>query len=269
MATLLREVASDGLDLVRAGGRQLWFALACLVAISVAELLTTFADPRLGISIHCLLLATLLFQSALSKRQERRALLVSLAFAPLIRILSLSLPLAGFPVLYWYLLTSVPLFAALWVAAPALGYSWPDLGLHLRGLPLQILIGLTGLFFGAVEYHILRPAPLAPALAWNQIWWPALVLLVSTGLLEEMIFRGLQQRAAAETLGRFGMAYVALLFAVLHIGYRSLADLLLVLGVGLFLGWVVQRTRSLVGVTLAHGLTNIMLFLVMPFLLGG
>jgi membrane protease YdiL (CAAX protease family) len=37
--------------------------------------------------------------------------------------------------------------------------------------------------------------------------------------------------------------------------------------VGLFFGWVVQRTRSLLGVTLSHGLTNIVLFLVMPYLL--
>jgi len=49
---------------------------------------------------------------------------------------------------------------------------------------------------------------------------------------------------------------------------RSLLDVLFVGVVGLFFGWVVHRTRSLLGVTLAHGLTNIILFLVMPFVLG-
>ena len=243
-------------------------ALAYLLGIALAELLTTYAEPRLGLLAHCLLLAGLLFHSSRVSRQEERALLVSLTFAPLIRILSLSLPLTQFPVVYWYLITSVPLFAAALVASRALGYSWRDLGLHLNGWPLQIAIGLSGMVFGAVEYLILRPAPLIPALEWAYVWQPALILLVSTGLLEEMIFRGLLQRAAGDGLGRWGLVYVAVLFAVLHVGYHSLVDVLFVLGVGLFFGWAAQRTRSLVGVTISHGWTNIMLFLVMPFLQG-
>jgi membrane protease YdiL (CAAX protease family) len=153
------------------------------------------------------------------------------------------------------------------VATPVLGYSWRELGLTLRGWPLQLAIGLTGLVFGAVEYVILRPDPLAPALKLAYVWQPALILLVSTGFLEELVFRGLIQNAAVDVLGRWGLVYVAVLFAALHIGYQSLVDVLFVLGVGLFLGWAVYRTRSLLGVTISHGLTNIMLFLIMPFLL--
>jgi membrane protease YdiL (CAAX protease family) len=243
-------------------------ALGYLGAITLAELLVTYVEPRVGMLVHCGVLLGLLYHSSRARGRSYRAFLVSLAFAPLIRILSLSLPLMEFPVVYWYFLTSVPLFAAAWVAGRALGYDWDRLGLHLRGLPLQVAIGLTGLAFGGLEYLILRPEPLAPALRWADLWWPALVLLVSTGLLEEVIFRGLLQRAAGNSLGRWGMFYVALLFAVLHVGYRSLLDVVFVLGVGLFFGWAVERTRSLVGVTLSHGLTNIALFLVMPFLLG-
>ena len=36
--------------------------------------------------------------------------------------------------------------------------------------------------------------------------------------------------------------------------------------VALVFGWARERTGSIVGVSLAHGLTNIVLFLVMPFL---
>jgi len=243
-------------------------ALAYLVGIALAELLTTCADPRLGLLADCMLLVGLLFHSSRVDSKKQRAFLVSLAFAPLIRILSLSLPLTQFPVMYWYLITSIPLFAAVLVAAPTLGYSWPELGLNPRGWPLQIVIGLSGVVFGAVEYYILRPDPLASALTWAQVWWPALILLVSTGLLEELIFRGLLQRAAIDGLGRWGLVYVAVLFAVLHIGYQSPVDVFFVLMVGLFFGWTALHTRSLLGVTLSHGLTNVALFLIMPFLVG-
>jgi membrane protease YdiL (CAAX protease family) len=177
--------------------------------------------------------------------------------------------LTHFAVEYWYLLTSIPLFVAILLTTRALSFDWRGMGLTLRGLPFQILVALTGFGFGMVEYYILQPAPLAPALGFVYAWWPALILIVSTGLLEELIFRGLLQRTGEDVMGRWGMPYVALLFAVLHIGYRSLSDVVFVFVVGLFLGWVVQRTRSLVGVTLAHGLTNTMLFLIMPFLVGG
>jgi len=240
-------------------------AVAALVAVAVAELLTTWSDPRLGMILHGLVLAGLFVASMQTQWREAWALMLNLAFAPLIRILSLSLPLTEFPILYWYLITSVPLFAATWVAKRSLGFTWRGLGLTLRGWPLQIVIGLSGLLFGAVEYYILRPEPLAPELSWAATWLPALILVVCTGLLEELIFRGLLQRAAGDTLGRWAVPYVAMLFAVLHIGYRSLLDMVFVFVVGLAFGWVVERTRSLLGVTLAHGLTNVMLFLVMPF----
>jgi len=243
-------------------------ALAYLAGIALAELLTTYADPRLGMATHCILLALLLYHSSRVSGEQERAFLICLAFAPLIRILSLSLPLTRFPVVIWYLVTSIPLFAAALVATRTLGYTWPELGLTLHGWPLQIAFGLSGLAFGAVEYLILRPEPLVGALAWQQLWPAALILLLCTGLLEEIIFRGLLQRAAGDVLLRWGMPYVALVFAVLHIGYRSVVDVLFVLAVGLVFGWFVQRTGSLLGVTLSHGLTNIVLFLVMPFLLG-
>jgi len=276
LRTFTQSVVLDGSRIYRSvstaylgwTGNRAFTALAYLAGITLAEVLVTFGDPGLGVAIHSLLLLALCVHAASAGSKTERAFLLCLAFAPLIRILSLSLPLAQIPLLYWYLITSVPLFAALLIAAPALGYSWPGLGLNLRRWPLQLAIGLTGVAFGAIEYYILRPDPLASSLAVADLWWPALILLISTGLLEEMIFRGLLQRSAGEVLAGWGLVYVAVLFAVLHIGYRSLVDMLFVLVVGLFFGWMAQRTRSLVGVTLSHGLTNIVLFLVMPFLVG-
>ena len=240
-------------------------AVAVLVAVTVAELLTTWSDPRLGMALHGMILAALFIVSMQAGWREAWVFVLTLAFAPLIRILSLSLPLTEFPILYWYLITSVPLFAAAWVAIRSLGFTWRGLGLTLRGWPLQTVIGLSGLLFGAAEYYILRPEPLAPELSWAATWLPALILFVCTGLLEELIFRGLLQQSAGNVLGRWAVPYVAMLFAVLHVGYKSLLDVAFVFVVGLFFGWVVERTRSLLGVTLAHGLTNATLFLVMPF----
>jgi membrane protease YdiL (CAAX protease family) len=240
-------------------------AAGYLVAMAVAEVLTAMIEPRVGLVLHAILLATLLAHTASAWGRPSHRLLLTLAFAPLIRLLSLSMPLAGFPRIYWYFIVSVPLFAAAAIALRILGFSRAEMGLNLRALPLQIVVGLTGLSLGYIEYRILQPDPLARGLAWEELWLPVLILLVCTGFVEELIFRGMMQQAVTRALGSvWGVVYVAVLFAVLHVGYQSLPDVVFVFGVALFFGLVKARTGSIAGVTLAHGLTNILLFLTLP-----
>lgn len=56
---------------------------------------------------------------------------------------------------------------------------------------------------------------------------------------------------------------------LLTIGYGSFTDFVFVLGVGMYFGYIVTRTRSILGVSVAHGLINVSLFLVLPLRLGG
>nr|MBC7245812.1 CPBP family intramembrane metalloprotease [Chloroflexota bacterium] len=240
-------------------------SLGYLIAITAAELLTTLFEPRVGLVLHGVLLVVLL-HTAFTWEFAMRDLLLSLGFAPLIRLLSLSLPLVNFPLVYWYLITSVPLFVTVILTMRTLRFSRYEVGVNLRALPLQLLVGLVGLLFGYMEYRILHPKPLAQSFTWEQLWLPALILMFSTGFIEELIFRGVMQRAAIDALDRFSILYVSALFAVLHVGYKSVLDVAFVFGVALFFGYIVKKTGSILGVSLAHGLTNIVLFLVAPFL---
>jgi LysM repeat protein len=141
------------------------------------------------------------------------------------------------------------------------------LRLSPRALSIQLLIGLSGILLGYIEYLILRPDPLVAELSLKQVWLPILILLVFTGLLEELIFRGVLQTNAVERLGRLGILYVAIVCTVLHLGYNSLLDIFFVFAVALLFGLLTFRTGSLLGVSLSHGLTNVALYLVFPFLL--
>jgi hypothetical protein len=93
------------------------------------------------------------------------------------------------------------------------------------------------------------------------------MLLIFTGFIEELLFRGLIQKAAIDLLGaRGGILLVSLVFGVFHFGWGSPLDVAYVGLVGLFFGWVVWRTGSILGVTLAHGLANIMWLIVLPII---
>jgi membrane protease YdiL (CAAX protease family) len=84
-------------------------------------------------------------------------------------------------------------------------------------------------------------------------------------MLEELLFRGILQRVVERVLGyRWSILYVSVLFGVLHIGHRSALDVVLVSAIGVGFAIARQRTQSLLGPVLAHGIANTMLFVVVP-----
>jgi len=150
-----------------------------------------------------------------------------------------------------------------------LGLSRKDLGLVWGNVPLQILIAVSGLGLGLVEWLIIKPEPLVSELTIGSVLLPALLLIVTTGFVEELIFRGVLQKVATESFQNAGIVLISVIFAILHIGLLSVTDVVFVFAVALVFAWMVKKTGSLFGVTLAHGLTNSMLFVIAPFILGG
>jgi membrane protease YdiL (CAAX protease family) len=71
---------------------------------------------------------------------------------------------------------------------------------------------------------------------------------------------------ASGVLGEYGWVYIAITYAALQIGQRSFLHCLLALAAGLAFGWTVKKTGSITGVSLAHGLINIGLYLVLPYI---
>jgi len=256
------KAATLGID-----GSALKIPLLYLGAITAAELVVALVNPLGGIIFHIVLLLGLVYQACTTTKRPLHNLYLAIALAPLIRLISLSMPLTQFPQIYWYVITAVPILVATLAVMHRLNFRLSQFGFTLKRLRLQILVGLTGIPLGVAEFYILRPATLVGSLTWQELALPALILLVCTGFVEELVFRGVMQRSANEALGRWGWVYVAVLFAILHTGYLSLADVGLVLLIGLFFGWVVQKTGSLIGVTLSHGIINIMVYLVLSFLI--
>ncbi|MHB1043814.1 MAG: CPBP family intramembrane glutamic endopeptidase [Eubacteriales bacterium] len=249
-------------------GRHGSYLLLYTIGLAVAEIETTYVSPMKGITFHVILLFGLLIHATVFYREKVSAVYTALALAPLIRIMALAMPLVQVPPIYWYLVISIPLFAAAYSVVRVAGLKPGEIGLVAGKLPLQISLGLAGIPLGLIEYLILKPAPLAAGPTLDQIWLPSLVLMFSTGFLEELIFRGVMLRAFINNFGsRFAILYISVIFAVAHIIHRSPLDLVFVFVVSIFFSAVVWSSRSILGVTLAHGMTNISLYLIWPFLL--
>lgn len=268
------------------------FPWVFLLGIAAAELLIGYSSVQAGMILQILILAAILWQVAASEHRLKlddavvdvanrknmsevsKRFYLSLTLVPLIRIVSLSIPLKAIPLPYWYLLVGIPIFVAVLLVNKQAGFQWKDFNLCIgkcqslwRNIFLQLSIALSGILLGLIGINILK-MPLLPRLTWGEVVLLALILLVFTGFTEELIFRGILRRAADDYLGReLAVVYVSFLFASLYITHMSVTCVFFVFGASVLFTLFVYRTESLLGVALAHGLANITLLLIAPQLL--
>ena len=243
-------------------------------AIVAVEIVLVFFNTAAGLIGHAVLVALLLGQFLLnswgttpatvgtSTSYHTARALPALALVPLLRLLSLVMPFGALPVWSWYLLVGVPLFLATVLLARAMHYSWADLGLRRVPWVTQLLIALSGPPLGLITYLLVRPEP--RDLLGRQPTFAALGgaigALLFAGLAEEVLFRGLLQRATRN------IVWVTILYGALYIGALSPGLLLIMTVVGGYFSWCVARTGGIWGVALANGTLAASALVICPLL---
>lgn len=240
-----------------------------IATFAVAEYVLTYLNLKAGFIIYLFLFILLSTQAYLKNKGAEFYLYLSLTLVPLLRTLSLSLPLSATPLIYWYLITSIPLFIVGWLIVKAGGFKLNEIGLNLSNLPLQLAIALGGGIMGFIQYLLIKPAFFIHAGTVPELLIWIIVLLVCTGFLEEFIFRGIMYNAAEKVLGsKDALSYVGLIYAILHVSAKSFGFIIYVFVVALLFNKLFTWQRSLLGLSMAHGILNITLYLICPLVIG-
>ncbi len=137
-------------------------AIIYLMAITAAETVTVFVHSVWGIVCHAIVLVAVVVHSALASDYRYRNLVLSLALVPLVRIISRGMPLVNISQILWYPIIYVPLLAAAITVVRILGYKAREVGFSFSSVPVQLVVGLSGLLFGVAEYFILVILPPEP-----------------------------------------------------------------------------------------------------------
>jgi membrane protease YdiL (CAAX protease family) len=244
-----------------------WVLLSIIyvVAFAAAEYVTFYVKDFGGMIFYFAILLSLIINSAINRGEAQRKFWLTLGLVPLIRIVSLAMPVAEISEIFWYILIAIPVLAGVFVVARTIKYSVDDIGLNGNRPLFQTLVAASGIVLAIIDYYILKPEALNNQLTLQSTLFPAVILMVATGFTEELAFRGVMQRAA-EALSSRGWIYIATVYAVLQIGQGSILHCIFAFGVGLFYGWIVKKTGSILGVACSHGLLNIGLYLILPHL---
>jgi hypothetical protein len=245
-----------------------------VAGIAAAEACVVWVAVVPGVLAHALLVLLLVNHYLLAQRSHSLApadrpvpdaALIVLAVVPLVRITSLATALDTDPV-YQYAAAGVPLLAAGLAGVRLIGAAWFVRTLRGDSWRLQAAIALCGVPLGYVAFLIARPEPLVEGSA-SRLLLAVAIVVVCTGFAEELLFRGVCQRGLSGVFGRFAFLGSTVLFAIAYLAVRPAGYAVFVVAAGLAFGFLVERTRSLVGVALAHSLMNVGLLLVWPALL--
>ena len=246
-----------------------WLYLAIpVVAIAVAELMMYSGERIQAMWIHALILLGLSFSTMFVKNEEIQKTYQALILLPILRLVDLSMPafydVKLYNLIFIYSLLAIPVSIAATnqeFTRTQLGITFKKIGIYI---PLSILLGLL---LGAGEYLIVGEHFLIEDLSVFSLVMLSIIMIFFVGLVEETIFRSILQNRLETVLGnRKGLIITSILFGLMHSGYGNINEILYATFIGILIGYLFYRTRSLPLVTLIHGFINVFFFGIIPLL---
>jgi membrane protease YdiL (CAAX protease family) len=191
-------------------------------------------------------------------------MLVAFALVPIFRLVNLGMPVFFELTIYWFPLVYMPLFPAIYVVATQA--DTPEILTNPKLAAAALLPGAAmGALLAEIEYAIIQHDALVPAWTLTDLAFIAFVMFGFVALVEELVYRGILQRALQNRIGRTGGLLIAsFLFGMMHSAYGTPAEIAFASGIGLVLGLIYDATDSIVLVTVIHGTLNVFLFAVIP-----
>ena len=240
-------------------------------AITVCEYVFAYQNVPYGIAIGLGLAMTIYIMLSIMHFDSRvTSCAESLALIPLYILFTSSLP--------WFFIDQQYLLPAVYSCILGLCF-WH---IYRNNLSLKSIINfkkekflkhlLMGIVMGAplgfAEYLVLQPAPAFPTFEVKYLLRDVVYMFLFVGLAEEILFRGLIQVDLQRAFGwKWAILGASLMFAVMHLTWRSVPELVFVFLASFALGGVYMKTKSLVPAIAAHGMNNVMLVAILPYIL--
>lgn len=235
--------------------------------IALTETIFTFVSISIGVIIYLTILISLLMAVLMKKREPYHPLYSALALIPLIRIISASLPMTGIPEVFGIVAVSIPLFITGVMVANIVGIAPGVIGFRIGKLHKQLPIALLGLPLGFIQFYIIQPNIKNKSTAPEEILLWAIALIICVGLLEEFLFRGILFNVTNILLGADkAMYFTSLLYATLAISSKSLLNVISTFFISILFCRIFMQMESIVGISLAHGILNITVYLICPLI---
>lgn len=243
---------------------------AAITSLTLTQYFFAFMDPVLGILSALASVTVLYLALSLLSRSISQPLRESVELICLLQIYTLlisSLP--------WFFISQELLIPATYSILLALclwhirdsSLTLEEMGFRGSGLKHIVIAVAAGILLGAIEYQILRPPPPTPTFSITYFLQTTLYMLIFVGFVEELLFRGMLMASLEKHVSQKpALILQSAIFAVLHVTWRLITEIAFVFIAGIIFGLLLKKSGSLIPPAIAHGIGNIVLLSVFPFI---
>lgn len=250
--------------------RRLFTAIPVL-CIGLAEILILSGKVGIAIWMHIGSLIALCLSNISVKDPEVQKIHQALMLLPVLRLINLSMPVFFETTLYAFVFIYGPLAIPVAVVIIHQRYSLEQIGVSMKNIKTYMVLSIPlSLALGFGEYLTIRAEYLIPDLTFENLLKLSFVMVFFVGLIEELIFRSILQTRLEQALSvGEALLITGLLFGLMHSGYGTFHEVLYTGFIGLFMGLVFYKTKSLPFIVVLHGFINVFLFGILPHYMGG
>jgi len=240
------------------------YLITTSILLILSEALIHFSGVKTAIIAYITVLIFLITLLTLTKSLPKKYthLFQIITLIPLYRIITLSIPIELITYEGYLISTTIAILAGSLVLVHHLKISLADIGLILKDPKLQILCIAAGCVIGYLEWIITNPQQLESLI-------PGILILTLCAFTDELIFRGLIQQSIEKAQGSSFIAILltSILYTTFFISVPFSLELLLIFLVSIFYGYVVSKSKSIIGVSISHALVNIFCLIAIPYFL--
>ena len=247
------------------------FTAIPILCIIIAELLIFSGRMGEAVWLHIATLIALSLSNIFIKDYEVNRVHQALMLLPILRLINLSVPVFFNTTLYTFIFVYGPLAIPVAVIISQQQSSIEKIGISMKNIGLYMILSVPlGFLLGLGEYLTIRTGYLVPDLTFGSLLKLTIIMVFFVGLVEEVIFRSILQTRLQEALSiQEALLITSVLFGLMHSGYGTFQEILYTSFVGLIMGLIFYKTRSLPFITVLHGFVNVFLFGVFPHYLNG
>ena len=245
--------------------KEIYFAIIGLI---IAELMIFFDKISLGLIIYIINVLGITFILIFSDLDKKiKNLLQSLTLIILLRMINFAMPqFFNLTILQYPLIYGV-MFIPIYSIVKSQQITIKELGLNIDKklfiyLPLATIIGFL---MALIEYNILNPISFFKDINFSDIILIVVIMIFFIGTVEELIFRSILQTRIQKVFGlNEGVLLSGGIFGLMHMSYGLIGEIIFAGMFGIILGYIFEKTKSLIFIVSIHGIENILLFGILP-----
>lgn len=241
---------------------------ACVALVLGAEVVFLVWGVVAGVGAGLVAVSLLLAIGTFTRDHLGGRAAIVLAVLPLMRVLSISIPTLLLPTWMWHAEVGIAVLAATVLAAVAAGVTSRAIGIRAAPPAVVLASALAGVGLGLLAFLIARPDAVSLDRSPITFLGATAAVVVGGALTEELLFRGLIQQVADEVTGGFGILASAALYTLVYLASGNVRYILFMAALGVGLGLVTRRYRSLLPAVTCHGIILWSQLILWPNLLG-